>query len=66
MTTASALAIIELRAELQRVAFDANMHDIYQATYPYAISCSLKRKRLQAALRQLEAQRLQLPLFPKP
>ena len=61
--TALTLAIPEIRAELKRIAFDANMHDIYHADYPYAIACSAKRQRLLAALRDLEAQRLQRPLF---
>lgn len=47
------LAIAALKAEKQRLAFDANMHDLRGAEYPQAVAASKKRKRIVQAIETL-------------
>lgn len=47
------LAIEALEKEVQRLAVDANLRDLYDLRSPHAISASRKRKQLLAALELL-------------
>ena len=47
------LAIIELKRRIKTISFDANMHDLAQATYPAARRASAERKRLKLAIKVL-------------
>lgn len=48
------LAIAAIRAQIQRIAFDANIWDLGIGDYPYAEKCSKKRKLLLAEIDRLQ------------
>lgn len=48
------LAVEALRKRIQKIAFDANMYDIYHAAYPHAENSSKLRKKLLQAIDDLE------------
>jgi hypothetical protein len=48
------LAIECIRKEIHRVAVDANLHDLANATYPYAVKSSRWRKKLRAAEEKIQ------------
>ena len=48
------LAIEAMRAQLQRLAVDANMCDVYGATYQAAVGASAKRKQVLEAIEILD------------
>ena len=47
-------AVKALRAQIQRIAFDANIYDLGIGDYPYAEKCSKKRKALLAEIARLQ------------
>lgn len=49
------LAIEALRAEVKKIAFDANLFDKGMADYPHAQRCSERRKILLAEIERLKA-----------
>ncbi len=49
-------AITAIRAQIQRIAFDANIWDRGIGDYPYAEKCSKKRKRLLAEIARLQGE----------
>lgn len=63
------LAINALRAEIQKYAVDANMHDLYGANYSHAVNASKRKKELEEAIEVLEKEQVisgkpaQLKLF---
>jgi hypothetical protein len=48
------LAKALLEKEIQRLAFDANMHEKFKADYPHAVNSFKKRQEYQEALKVLE------------
>jgi hypothetical protein len=52
---ARAIAIEALRRQAQRLATDANLHDMYHANHPAAINASRKRHELLEAVDTLQA-----------
>ena len=48
------LAVAALRKQAQRLAVDANLHDVYHADYPHAVNASQERKLLLEAIEELE------------
>lgn len=56
MKTSRAIQLLKelLLAEMQRMAFDANMHDVYGATYSQAIRASARRRNLMDGMSYLE------------
>ncbi|MFC1879387.1 hypothetical protein ACFLZW_05690 [Chloroflexota bacterium] len=62
------LAIKALEAEIQKISINANLADIYNATFPNAVNSSKKRKRLRQAindLTQLKEQTNEPPILRK-
>lgn len=53
ITKTNQMAISALRAQIQRIAFDANLYDTKLCDNEYAERCSKKRKELQAAIDML-------------
>lgn len=51
---ATALAIAALEREIKAVVFDANLHDLMGAEYPYAVKASERRKELREAIEALK------------
>jgi len=43
-----------VRAEIQRIAVDANLHDKWGASYSFAVKASQRRAELQQALLAIE------------
>lgn len=57
------IAIACIEREIKRLAVEANMHDLANATYPAAIEASARRADLRQAIQALrlpEQQRMQL------
>ena len=54
MNQSTKLAIDALRKQIQKIAFDANMYDIYHVTNPHAENCFKLRKKLLEAIAELE------------
>lgn len=57
------LAVAALEREIKSLVFDANLHDVMGATYPYAIKASARRKELReavATLKQPQQERMKL------
>jgi len=56
MDTIKALRVFRelAKAELRRLAIDANLHERCGAQYPAAVKASQKRKEIQAAMAVLE------------
>ena len=54
-------AVKALRAQIQRIAFDANIWDRGIGDYPYAEQCSKKRKALLAEIARLQAGTVEMP-----
>ena len=56
MDTIKALRVFRelAKAELQRLAVDANLHERCGAQYPAAVKASQKRKEIQSAMAVLE------------
>jgi hypothetical protein len=50
------LAVQAMRAERQRLAFDANLYDLGIADYPPAKKASERRKEINAAIAELTGQ----------
>ena len=48
------MAIDSLRRQAQRLAIEANLHDLYQANHPAAINASAKRRKLLEAVEILQ------------
>ena len=55
MNNTDRLAIESIKREIQRISVDANLYDMYSATFPYAKRASDKKKRLEAAIKDIEA-----------
>lgn len=51
---ARSIAIEALRRQAQRLATDANLHDLYHANHPAAINASRKRRELLDAVDTLQ------------
>lgn len=49
------IAVAAMRRELRVIAFDAQMHEHYGATYSQALMASKRRAELKAAIGQLES-----------
>jgi len=47
------LAILAMRAEIQRIAFNANLEDRFKAGLPVSIAASRKKKNLLDAIEAL-------------
>ena len=54
-------AITAIRAQIQRIAFDANIWDKGIGDYPYAEKCSKKRKLLLAEIDRLQGRVVEAP-----
>jgi len=54
-------AITAIRAQIQRIAFDANIWDKGIGNYPYAEKCSQKRKLLLAEIARLQGEVVDTP-----
>lgn len=54
------LAIQSIRAEVQRLAVDANLHEQFRAGYPAAVRASKRRKQLREAIEILTCLREEL------
>lgn len=54
-------AVASLRAQIQRIAFDANIYDRGIGDYPYAEKCSRKRKVLLAEIARLQGETVEMP-----
>lgn len=54
-------AITAIRAQIQRIAFDANIWDLGIGDYPYAEKCSKKRKVLLAEIARLQGEVVDTP-----
>lgn len=52
---ALAMAIETLRRQAQRLAVDANLHDLYHANHPAALHASQKRREILEAVDVLQA-----------
>jgi len=52
---ALSIAIDALRRQAQRLAVDANLHDLYHANHPAAIKASQKRRELLQTIDTLQA-----------
>lgn len=48
------LALESLKDDMQRVAFDANLHERLGSDCPVAVKASKNRKKLQEAIGELE------------
>ncbi len=49
------IAVAAMRRELQVIAFDARVHDLFGARYPQAVSAAKRSAQLRAAIEELEA-----------
>jgi len=47
-------AIRYLREYAKRLHFDANIHEMYQAAYPHAVTCHRKREEIREVIRILQ------------
>lgn len=54
-------AILAVRAQIQRIAFDANIWDRGIGDYPYAEKCSKRRKKLLAEIARLQGETAEIP-----
>jgi len=54
------IAIEAIRAQIQPIAFDANLWDRKIADYPWAEKCSIRRKQLLAAIDAINGKNQQL------
>ena len=54
MDTSTKLAIEAIRKQIQKIAFDANMYEIYHVTNAHAENCFKLRKKLLQAIADLE------------
>jgi len=54
------IAIEAIRAQIQLIAFDANLWDRKIADYPWAEKCSIERKRLLVAIDVINGKNQQL------
>ena len=54
------IAIEAIRKQIQPIAFDANLWDRGIADYPWAEKCSIKRKKLLAAIDAINGKNQQL------
>ena len=61
MNQLTKLAIEALRKQIQRIAFDANMYEIYHVTNAHAENCFKLRKKLLAAIKDLENPKQEQP-----
>ena len=51
------LAIECIRKEIQCIAVDANLHEMYGANSPHAKRCSKRRKELLGVIEELEKEK---------
>jgi len=54
-------AILAIRAQIQKIAFDANIWDRGIGNYPWAEKCSKKRKLLLAEIARLQGETVEIP-----
>lgn len=54
-------AILALRAQIQKIAFDANIWDRGIGNYPWAEKCSKKRQKLLAEIARLQGETVEVP-----
>jgi hypothetical protein len=54
------MAIEALESQRHAVAVDANLHDVYGADYPAAVSASKKRTEIEQAIEIIKAISIQL------
>ena len=59
------LAVECIRKEIQRLAVDANLQEMYQADLPNTIAASKKRALLREAILALQAEPADQPAKPK-
>jgi len=48
------IAIACVRSEIKKIAFDANMYDMYKLGTPYSKKCSEKRKEMLEVIEYLD------------
>lgn len=61
MDQSTKLAIDAIRKQIQKIAFDANMYEIYHIDNPYAENCYKLREKLRQAIKDLENPKQEQP-----